>query len=347
MTRDPPEGSGAGDGGALLEPALTQAEVDGLAGFAELSLPTMSGLRGVADGGEPGRPSLPVLDRAAERFARLAALAVGERLGGNAALTVRPLRSLRFCDYVDGLRQPVETFAFRAESWGGPGLLTLGADCVPLLLDALLGGGGGSRPGRRVSLRPATAIESGILSRFVTLLLEAASAAFSEVRPVAFVLDGPVEKLGAWDGAERHEETLVLALEMALDGRYATFDLALPATMLQGVRHLLAGRFTGEKLGRDDAWAGHLATEMWQAEIEAEAFLHETTVPLGQILALEIGQTLTLDLRPSDLVDLRCGPVLLTRGRMGRANGRIALQVVDPLAPVRLKDGAVPRGRPA
>ncbi len=48
-------------------------------------------------------------------------------------------------------------------------------------------------------------------------------------------------------------------------------------------------------------------------------------------MQLEVGDTLTLELRPDALVTVRCGDVTLTEGRMGRVGDRVAVRVAKPL----------------
>ncbi|MCP6756396.1 FliM/FliN family flagellar motor switch protein, partial [Klebsiella pneumoniae] len=54
-------------------------------------------------------------------------------------------------------------------------------------------------------------------------------------------------------------------------------------------------------------------------------------IPLRQLMKLEVGDTLTLDLKPDALVTVRCGDVTLTEGRMGRVGDRVAVRVGKPL----------------
>jgi flagellar motor switch protein FliM len=48
-------------------------------------------------------------------------------------------------------------------------------------------------------------------------------------------------------------------------------------------------------------------------------------------MRLEVGDTLTLELKPDALVTVRCGEVPLTEGRMGRVGDRVAVCVAKPL----------------
>jgi flagellar motor switch protein FliM len=94
---------------------------------------------------------------------------------------------------------------------------------------------------------------------------------------------------------------------------------------------LLLESFMGEKLGRDAIWENHLATEVWQTDVAVTCVLHETQMPLKRVMKLEIGDTLMFDARPDSTVALRCGDFIVSEGRIGRVDDKIAVQVVSPL----------------
>jgi flagellar motor switch protein FliM len=48
-------------------------------------------------------------------------------------------------------------------------------------------------------------------------------------------------------------------------------------------------------------------------------------------MRLEVGDTLTLEVKPDANVVVRCGDVILTEGRMGRVGDRVAVRVGKPL----------------
>jgi len=89
--------------------------------------------------------------------------------------------------------------------------------------------------------------------------------------------------------------------------------------------------FMGEKFGRDPIWEGHLATEIAQAQISVDAVLYEAEIPLKQLMKLQVGDTLPLEMRADALVAVRCGSVTLTEGRMGRVGDRVAIRVTKQL----------------
>jgi flagellar motor switch protein FliM len=54
-------------------------------------------------------------------------------------------------------------------------------------------------------------------------------------------------------------------------------------------------------------------------------------LPLRQLMRLDVGDTLTLDIKPDAMVTVRCGDVTLTEGRMGRVGDNVAVRVAKPL----------------
>jgi flagellar motor switch protein FliM len=120
-------------------------------------------------------------------------------------------------------------------------------------------------------------------------------------------------------------------LRIDMEDRGGNVELLLPYATIEPIRDVLLQMFMGEKFGRDPIWEGHLATEIGQAEIAVDAVLYEAKLPLRQLMRLDVGDTLPLEIRPDTLVTVRCGDVTLTEGRMGRVGDRVAVRVAKPL----------------
>ncbi|MFT4091225.1 MAG: FliM/FliN family flagellar motor switch protein, partial [Asticcacaulis sp.] len=97
------------------------------------------------------------------------------------------------------------------------------------------------------------------------------------------------------------------------------------------IRKMLLQQFMGEKFGRDNIWESHLATELWTTQMEVRAVLDEHQLPLSQVLDLKVGDTIVLNAQADSPVQLRCGTIPLTHGRMGRKGHSIAVRVDNPL----------------
>ena len=124
---------------------------------------------------------------------------------------------------------------------------------------------------------------------------------------------------------------ILIELHLDIEGRGGRVEILLPYATIEPIRDMLLQSFMGEKFGRDPIWEEHLATEIWQAQLDVNAVLYEAKLPLRDVIDLKIGDTLMFDLKSDPMVQIRCGDQLLTQGRMGRIGENIAVQVARPL----------------
>jgi flagellar motor switch protein FliM len=194
----------------------------------------------------------------------------------------------------------------------------------------LLGGRRGSGA-IRVEGRPYTTIEANLVKRMLEVVLADAELAFKPLSPVKFNIDR-LETNPRFAAITRPANAAILVrLRIDMEDRGGTAELLLPYATIEPIRGVLLQMFMGEKFGRDPIWEGHLATEIAQAEMTVDAVLFEAKLPLRQMMKLQVGDTLPLEIKPDALVSVRCGDVTLTEGRMGRVGDRVSVRVAKPL----------------
>jgi flagellar motor switch protein FliM len=165
----------------------------------------------------------------------------------------------------------------------------------------------------------------------IEVVLSDAEQAFRPLSPVRFTIDR-LESNPRFAAITRPANAAILVrLRIDMEDRGGTIELLLPYATIEPIREVLLQMFMGEKFGRDPIWEAHLATEIGQAEIGIDAVLYEAALPLRRLMALNVGDTLMLDLKPDACVTVRCGDVALTEGRMGRVGDRVAVRVTRPL----------------
>jgi flagellar motor switch protein FliM len=322
---DSPERAGA-------DRILTQEEIDQLSGFSlhELSASGTGGIRAIVDSGVVRYERLPMLEIIFDRMIRLLSTSLRNFFQDNVEVTLDNITSVRFGDYLNSIPLPVQLAVFRAEGWDNSGLVTVESNLAYSTLDLLLGGKRGGQA-TRLDGRPFTTIEMQLIKRMVEIVLADAELSFQPLSPVRFLVDR-IERNPRFATITRPANAAILIdLKLDMEGRGGLLQILLPYATIEPIRDLLLQSFMGEKLGRDAIWEGHLATEIWQADVTVEAVLHEVRLPLKQVLRLKVGDTLMFDARPNELVTLRCGDWTLTQGRAGRVDDRIAVQVARPL----------------
>ncbi len=320
----------AAKGGA--ERILTQEEIDSLLGFslADVNLNDNSGIRAIIDSAMVSYERLPMLEIIFDRLVRLMTTSLRNFTSDNVEVSLDRITSVRFGDYLNSIPLPAILGVFKAEEWDNFGLLTVNSNLIYSIIDVLLGGRRG-QTAIRIEGRPYTTIETNLIKRMIEVVLADAELAFRPLSPVKFNIDR-LETNPRFAAISRPANAAILVrLRIDMEDRGGTIELLLPYATIEPIRDVLLQMFMGEKFGRDATWEGHLATEIGQAEIAVDAVLYEAQLPLKQIMKLEVGDTLMLELKSDAMVIVRCGDVTLTEGRMGRVGDRVAVRVAKTL----------------
>src|SRR5437763_5700928 len=314
------------------ERVLSQEEIDNLLGFtvSEVVLDDHSGIRAIIDSAMVSYERLPILEIVFDRLVRLMTTSLRNFTSDNVEVSLDRITSVRFGDYMNSIPLPAVLSVFKAEEWENFGLITVDSSLIYSIIDVLLGGRRG-QTSLRIEGRPYTPIETNLVKRLVEVVLADAEQAFRPLSPVTFSIDR-LETNPRFAAISRPANAAILVrLRIDMEDRGGNIELLLPYATIEPIRPVLLQMFMGEKFGRDPIWEGHFATEVAQAEIAVDAVLYEADIPLKQLMMLKVGDTLPLEMRADALVQVRCGNVLLTEGRMGRVGDRVAIRVTKQL----------------
>jgi len=332
MIDDPVDDDSGDDGGGGQDRILDQGEIDNLLGFDPDmgGLRDTSGIRAIIDSAMVSYERLPMLEIVFDRLVRLMTTSLRTFTSDNVEVSLDNITSVRFGDYLNSIPLPAVLSVFKAVEWDNFGLFAIDSNLIYSVVDVLLGGRRSVSP-IRIEGRPYTTIEMNLVRRMVEIVLDDVQKAFEPLSPVTFELDR-LETNPRFAAISRPANAAILVnLRIDMEDRGGRIQLLLPYATIEPIRELLLQMFMGEKFGRDAVWEGHLATEIWHAELEIDAVLAEMDVPLSKILKLDVGETLMLDVRPRDKVSLRCDDVLLAEGTMGRAGDNIAINLTSDL----------------
>ncbi len=319
-------GDGDGEGGA--DRVLNQDEIDSLLGFDSNagSNVELTGVQALINSALVSYERLPMLEIVFDRLVRLATTSLRNFTSDNVEVTMDSISSVRFGDYLNSIPLPAILSVIKAEEWENYGLLTVDSNLIYSMIDVLLGGrriGGNIR----VEGRPYTTIEMALARKMIEIILEDTHRAFEPVTPINFKLER-METNPRFAAISRPGNAAILIeLRIEMDERGGKIEILLPYATIEPIREQLLQMFMGEKFGRDPIWEGHLATEIYAAEVDVDAVLYETHLPLGRVLDLQVGETLLFDISPNDPVSIKCGGIPLTQGTMGKDEDAIAIRV--------------------
>ncbi|SDU24277.1 flagellar motor switch protein FliM [Stappia sp. ES.058] len=307
---------------------LNQEEIDNLLGFniEDTIAADQSGIRALINSAMVSYERLPMLEIVFDRLVRLTTTSLRNFTSDNVEVSLDSISSVRFGDYLNSIPLPAILGVFKAEEWDGFGLCTVESSLIYSIIDVLLGGGRGMSA-VRVEGRPYTTIETNLVRRMIELIMHDMEQAFSPLSPVHFNLER-LETNPRFAAISRPANAAILVeLRIDMEDRGGKIEIMMPYATLEPIRDLLLQMFMGEKFGRDPIWEGHLATEIYAAEIDVDAVLYETHMPLGRVLDLKVGETLLFDVSPNDPVSIKCGGIPLTQGTMGKDEDAIAVRV--------------------
>ena len=319
------------EGSAQSTRVLDQQEIDSLLGFSAGGEMTESGIRAIINSALVSYERLPMLEVVFDRLVRLLSTSLRNFTSDNVEVTLDSITSIRFGDYLNSIPLPCILSVIRAMEWDNYGIVTVDSSLVYSIVDVLLGGRRGAVT-MRIEGRPYTTIERNLVERMVSVMLENLSAAFEPLSPVTFAYDRLETNPRFATVARAANAAILVKLRVDMEDRGGRIEILLPYATLEPVRELLLQQFMGEKFGRDTIWESHLATELWSTQVDVEAILDEQTMSLQSVMDFEVGSTVMLDAHTNSEVQLSCGGVPLTKGKMGRVGDRVAIQVTRPLA---------------
>lgn len=320
---------------------LNQNEIDSLLGFDadDEEGQERKGIQAIINSALVSYERLPLLEIVFDRLVRVLTTSLRNFTSDNVEVSLDNISSVRFGDYLNSIPLPAILAVFRAEQLDNYGLLTVDSSLIYSIVDVLLGGRRGTAA-MRVEGRPYTTIERMLVKRLLELVLSDLGVAFDPVSKVDFTLDR-LEINPRFAAIARPANAAVLVkLRVDMEDRGGRVELLLPYATLEPIRELLLQMFMGEKFGRDSIWEGHLATELWRTNVEVEAVLDELPMTLNEVMNLEVGQTLLLNVGPEARIELRCGGVGLLAGRMGRIGHQVAVRVENQFKHHRSAKGA-------
>jgi flagellar motor switch protein FliM len=333
LDTDPTKG-GAEDAAGRV---LNQDEIDSLLGFDAntQSDVELTGVQALINSALVSYERLPMLEIVFDRLVRLATTSLRNFTSDNVEVSMESISSVRFGDYLNSIPLPAILSVIKAEEWDNFGLLTVDSNLIYSMIDVLLGGRriGGQI---RVEGRPYTTIEMALARRMIEVILDDTHKAFEPVTQVNFKLER-IETNPRFAAISRPANAAILIeLRIEMDDRGGKIEILLPYATIEPIREQLLQMYMGEKFGRDPIWEGHLASEIYAADVQLEAVLHEFDLPLSRALNMKPGETIMFDRAPSEPVKLRCGDVELTEAIMGHIGNHVSVRVTRPLNPPKV-----------
>lgn len=311
---------------------LDQTEIDSLLGFdgEDDDVGSKSGIQALISSGLVAYERLPMLDIIFDRYVRMMSTSLRNFTSDNFEVSIDSMTSIRFGDYLNSIPLPAMLAVFRVEEWDNYGLITIDSNLIYSIVDALLGGRRGTAP-MRIEGRPYTTIEHTLVQEMLNVMLKDLCEAFEPISRVNFKLDRLETNPRFATIAQSTNAALLIKMRADMEDRGGRMELVLPYATLEPVREMLLQRFMGEKFGRDSIWETHLVRELFNTDVSLEVILDEYGMTLGEVLGMEVGQTMMLNVQAESEVEVRCGGIPMMTGRVGKLGQHVAVKIEKDL----------------
>lgn len=175
--------------------------------------------------------------------------------------------------------------------------------------------------------RPMTEVDRALLSRFSAVVVDSFGRVWEDATQTTVTLaETRVHRDIALDGGSA-APTMLLALQVQLEGSYAVLHVLLPQETLSTVSAQLS---RPSALGATDnpGATAALHARLGQAAVKVDVLLGDATLPASRVATLAPGDRVQLNVTAETPAALLVDGVTVQHGTIGRSNGRRAVQIV-------------------
>ncbi|HEC06766.1 MAG TPA: flagellar motor switch protein FliM [Thiolapillus brandeum] len=275
------------------------------------------------------RNQLPVLETVHQRFVRHFTISLYRMLKHTAEVKLQEPRLVKYAEYMDSLETPSSINLIRVQPLAGKALIVIDAALVFIAVDNYFGG-----DGRFQTVRAGTDFtptERRVIQLMINLALEDLCKSWEPVAALNFEYAKSETNPRFVNIATPAELVAVTNIEIGLDGGGGFFQLVLPLNMIEPLRSQMEPGMPKVEEEQDSDWLRALQADLLKVKVELDSTLVELPKTLGEVLNLQPGDVIPVDL--DEQVTLRAAGVPVVQGYFGVARGNNAIKIIEPLSP--------------
>jgi flagellar motor switch protein FliM len=269
------------------------------------------------------RGRMPTLELVNERFARYLRIGLFNYMHRSTEISVGSIRVQKYSEFTRNLVVPTNLNLVTAKPLRGTALFVFDPSLVFLVVDNMFGGDG--RFHTRVEGRDFTATEQRIIRGLLSVVFSEYTRSWKPVYELTFEYVRSEMNSQFANIATPSEIVVSTSFSLEFGGSSADMHICFPYSMIEPIRDLLYSAMQSDQLSTDRRWIIMLRRQLKNAEVEISAQLASTTVALRQILKMQVGDVIPIDI-PETIVAL-VDDIPLIECRYGQQGGQYALKV--------------------
>ncbi len=269
------------------------------------------------------RGRMPTMEIINERFARNFRQGLFNFTRRTAEVSVGPVKLMKYAEFIRNLPVPTNLNLMHMNPLRGTCLLIFDPNFVFLVVDNLFGSDG--RFHMRVEGRDFTPTEQRITKNLLSVATESLEKAWEPVYAVNFEYVRSEMNTQFANIANPSEVVVTTTLNIELGSVGGAFHICMPYAMIEPIRDQLYEGMQGERMEVDQRWVDFLSTQVQGTDIKLIADLGNTELTVRELLAMKVGDVISLDMPENIRAHVEGIPVL--ECGYGIHNGQYALKV--------------------
>ncbi|MEX1198428.1 MAG: flagellar motor switch protein FliM [Pseudohongiellaceae bacterium] len=270
------------------------------------------------------RERLHSLDIINERFARFFRINLFNLMRRNADISVSSVDYQSYSLFSRNVPAPANLNLIAMEPLRGTALIMFPPSMVFIVVDNLFGGDG--RFLSKSELREFTKTEQRIISRMLNLAIEAYEESWQSIYSldISYLRSETQAKFANITNSP-NEIVITTTFHVEVGTTNSEFQICIPYSMVEPLKELLANPMTDREGKRKKNWSERMANELRHSDVELVADFANIDCCIGDILSLEKGDVLPVELPETVTGSVDGVPVL--KCRYGSHNAHRALRV--------------------
>lgn len=257
-----------------------------------------------------------------ERFARHLRGALLTFMRRSADISVGSVQIQKYGDFIRHLPVPANINLMHLKPLRGTALFVFDPKLVFLVVDNLFGSDG--RYHVRIEGRDFTQTEQRIIKRLLSLTLDSYGSAWQPVYPVEFEYVRSEMHAKLANIVAPNEVVINTTFQIEFGPIGGALNVCIPYSMIEPIRDLLSNPLQDE-IEVDKRWVKQLSQQVQSAEVELRAHFLTLQSSIGQLLRLQAGDVLPVEI-PDTIIGKVNGVPVMECG-YGTSNNHYALRV--------------------
>lgn len=271
------------------------------------------------------RGRFPTLDIIHERFIRLFRMSMSNSLRKIATISIVSSDFLKFGEFVNTLPIPSCMCLMRLDGLRGMALLVFESKLAYALVDSYFGGT--DRTFNKLEGKEFTRIELSIMRQVMDLAMKDLEEAWSPIHRIN-ISYLRTEVNPQFVGVVAPSEVVIATtFEVELQSASGALTIVFPYSTLEPIKSKLNATFQSESDRSEGEWSGKIEEHIVNAEANLLVNLGETTITVGDLVNLNVGDIIPLNQDADGELDLLIESVKKFKCFFGVSRGNRAVQV--------------------